>query len=176
MKQEVVDWLLEKENPSVRYRTFTELLDKSRDDREIIEIKNKIPYSKSVKTLLGKMHPEGYWLQKNPRTNEVLGEGVEYGAFGTTHYCLSYLAELGMDNSDPQIAKAAERYLNLQKNDGDFCRHYSCLLGYNVRTFVMLGYKDDTRVKRSVNLLLNTDRPDGGISVICTKANIKLNL
>lgn len=162
MKQEVEYWLLEKENPSVRYRTFTELLDKSRDDSEIIEVKNKIPYSKPVKTLLGKMHPEGYWLQKNPRTNEVLGEGVEYGAFGTTHYCLSYLAELGMDKSDPQIAKAAERYLNLQKSDGDFCRHFSCLLGYNVRTFVMLGYKDDTRVKRSVNLLLNTDRPDGG--------------
>ena len=162
MKKEVINWLLEEENPSVRYRTFTELLDRSQEEEEIIEVKNKIPNSKPVKTLLDKMYPEGYWLQKNPRTNQIYGEGVEYGAFGTTHYCLSYLAELGLDRDQPQVAKAAERYLCLQKRDGDFLRHFSCLLGYNIRTFVMLGYRDDVRVKKSMNLLLKTDRPDGG--------------
>jgi hypothetical protein len=108
------------------------------------------------------MHPGGYWLQKNPRTGELRGDGVEYGAYGTTHYCLSYLAELGMDMTDSEVSRAAERYLSLQKDDGDFYRHFSCLLGYNIRTFIMLGYGGDERVERSVNLLLNTDRPDGG--------------
>jgi hypothetical protein len=92
----------------------------------------------------------------------MLGEGVQYGAFGTTHYCLSYLAELGMYKTDTQVAKAAERYLNLQKADGDFYHHFSCLLGLNIRTFTMLGYKNDLRVKKSVELLLNTERPDDG--------------
>jgi hypothetical protein len=67
-----------------------------------------------------------------------------------------------MDRSNPQIAKAAERYLSLQKSDGDFLRHFSCLLGYNVRIFLMLGYRDDARVQKSIDLLLNIDRPDGG--------------
>jgi len=139
-----------------------ELLGRSLADFDVQECKNQITASLPVKILLDKMHPDGYWLQKNPRTGKIVGDGVAYGAYGTTHYCLSYLAELGMDRSHPQIAKAAERYLNLQKMDGDFYGHFSCLLGYNIRTFTMLGYKDDPRVERSIDLLLNTERLDGG--------------
>lgn len=162
MNQAVLEWFLEPENPSVRYRTMVELLDKPQEDIEVQECKIQIPKSNPVNILLGKMHPEGYWLQRHPRTNEILGDGVEYGVYGTTHYCLSYLAELGMDRTDPRVSKAAERYLNLQVDDGDFYRHFSCLLGYNIRTFIMLGYRDDERVEKSIDLLLNTDRPDGG--------------
>ena len=161
-KQTVTAWLLEPENPSVRYRTMVELLDEPFDDTEVEKCNKRIPESQPVTILLGKMHPEGYWLQRNPRTKEVLGDGVKYGAYGTTHYYLSYLAELGMDKSDPRVAMAADRYLNLQKSDGDFYSHFSCLLGYNLLTFTLLGYEDDARVKRSIDLLLNTDRPDGG--------------
>lgn len=162
ISEDVIAWLVEPENPSVRYRTMVELLDKSPNDIEVRGCKNQITESTPVKILLDRMHPDGYWLQKNPRTGEIFGDGVEYGAFGTTHYCLSYLAELGLDRSHPQVAKAAERYLNLQKTDGDFYRHFSCLLGYNIRTFTMLGYRDDARVKRSIDLMLSTERPDGG--------------
>lgn len=162
ISEDIVKWLLEPENPSLRYRTMVELLGKSPDDPETLECKRQIGESIPVKGLLNEMHPDGYWLQKRPRTGKILGDGVEYGAFGTTHYCLSYLAELGMDRTNPQVAKAAERYLNLQKEDGDFYRHFSCLLGLNIRTFTMLGYKDDSRVKKSIDLLLNTERPDGG--------------
>ncbi len=158
----VVKWLLESEDPSVRYRTLVELLGCSLSDFDVQICKNQITASLPVKILLGKMHPDGFWLQKNPRTGKVVGDGVAYGAFATTHFCLSYLAELGMDRSHPQIAKAAERYLQLQNMDGDFYGHFSCLLGYNIRTFTMLGYKDDPRVKRSIDLLLNTKRLDGG--------------
>ena len=162
VSEDVVGWLLEPENPSLRYRTMVELLGKPSDDPEVIECKRQIAESVPVKDLLNKMHPDGYWLQKYPRTGMILGEGVKYGNFGTTHYCLSYLAELGMDRTNAQVAKAAERYLNLQKEDGDFYHHFSCLLGLNIRTFIMLGYKNDSRVKRSIDLLLNTERSDGG--------------
>jgi hypothetical protein len=158
----IVEWLLEEENPSVRYRTMVELLDRSEDDVEVKRTRERIATSEPVRILLEGMHPDGYWLQQNPRTGEILGDGVDYGAYGTTHYMLSYLSELGMDRSNPQISRAAERYLDLQQDDGDFLRHFSCLLGYNIRTFVMLGYRDDVRVRRSINLLLDTDRPDGG--------------
>jgi len=162
VSQDVIKWLLEPEDTSVKYRTLTELLGKSPNDSEVKECKREIAESVPVRTLLSGMHPDGYWLQKNPRTGIMLGTGTEYGAFGTTHYCLSYLAELGMDRTNAQVAKAAERYLNLQNEDGDFYLHLSCLLGLNVRTFIMLGYKDDSRVKRSIDLMLNTERSDGG--------------
>jgi hypothetical protein len=158
----MIAWLLEPEDPSLKYRTLVELMGKSPNDSEAVECKRRIAESAPVKVLLSKMHPDGYWLQKNPRTGRMLGAGVEYGAFGTTHYCLSYLAELGMDRINAHVAKAAERYLGLQKSDGDFRHHYSCLLGLNIRTFIMLGYRKDLRVQKSIDLLLNTDRPDGG--------------
>jgi hypothetical protein len=162
MKKEVIDWLLEPNNPSVRYRTMTELQDKPLNNKEVQECKLQIPCSSAVTSVLSKMHQDGYWLQRNPRTKEVLGAGVKYGSFGTTHFCLSYLAELGVDKVNQQVAKASNRYLSLQKSDGDFLNHYSCLLGYNIRTFVLLGYREDPRVQRSIDLLLNTSRPDGG--------------
>ena len=158
----VLNWLLEEENPSVRYRTMVELLDRNEDDGEVRRTREKIAASEPVRILLGSMHPDGYWLQKNPRTGQVLGDDVEYGAYGTTHYVLSYLSELGIDRNNPMVSRAAERYLDLQRNDGDFYRHFSCLLGYNIRTFVNLGYRGDRRVRRSIDLLLDTDRADGG--------------
>jgi hypothetical protein len=158
----VRDWLLEEDEPSVRYRTLVELLDRGEDDLEAVAAKKAIPASGQARRILERMHPAGYWLQKNPRTGRWAGKGVEYGAFATTHFCLAYLAELGLDRTHPLVANAAERYLNLQKADGDFLRHYSCLYAYNLRTFILLGYRDDARVRRTIGLMLDTVRPDGG--------------
>jgi hypothetical protein len=108
------------------------------------------------------VHPDGYWLQTNPRTGVTVGDGVEYGSFATTHFCLAYLAELGLTREHPLIAKAADRYLGLQQPNGDFWRNMSCLNGYNIRTFIMLGYRDDPRLQKNIDLMLKTERADGG--------------
>jgi hypothetical protein len=160
--QEVYDWLLEPSNPSIRYRTLTELMDRSEDDVVVVQTREQMPASQLATNILSKMHPDGYWLQKKPSTGEFVGEGTEYGAYATTHFCLAYLAELGLDRQNPQVAMAAERYLDLQKPDGDFFRHLSCLYGYNIRTYIMLGYRQDSRVQKSIELMLATERPDGG--------------
>lgn len=67
-----------------------------------------------------------------------------------------------MDGSYSFVEKAAERYLGLQKEDGDWWEHLSCLSCYNIRTFIMLGYRDDKRVQKAIDLMLDTHRPDGG--------------
>ncbi len=159
---EVYQWLLEEDNPSVRYRTLTELLDGSPADPEVVRTKRAILSSKPVMSILARMHPDGYWLYRSPRTGAVVGDGVEYGSFVTTHFCLAYLAELGLNKEHPEVHKAANRYLDLQQDDGDFLRHYSCLYAYNIRTFVRLGFRDDPRVQKTIDLLLATTRHDGG--------------
>jgi hypothetical protein len=158
----VIQWLLQDENPSMQWRTLRELLDAGIDLPEVRQARSAIDESSAVRGLLEKMHPDGYWLQKNPRTKVNVGEDVLYGSFGTTHFCLAYLAELGIDRSHPLVEKAAERYLSLQKTDGDWLNHYSCLIGYNIRTYVLLGYREDARIERSIELLLQTVRDDGG--------------
>jgi hypothetical protein len=159
-----IQWLLEDDNPSVQYRTLKEVLNYDDETPEIQRIKAAILKSQPVQSLLEKMHPDGYWLQKNLRTKRIVGDGVEYGSFGTTHFCLAYLAELGLDRTQPQVEKAVNRYLSLQQPDGDWYwyRNLSCLIGYNIRTLVRLGFQDDDHVKRAIELLIKTCREDGG--------------
>lgn len=163
-----LEWLLEPDDPSVRYRALAELLDKGgmaeeeeAKGYEAAEAKRAVADSEPVKRLMEAMHPDGYWLQKNYK-GEILGRDVEYGSFATTHFCLAYCAELGLDRSHPFVEKAASRYLSLQKRDGDWWERLSCLYCYNIRTFIMLGYRDDLRVQKAVDLMLDTRRTDGG--------------
>jgi hypothetical protein len=167
MDRGLLSLLTEPEDPSLCYRTLTELQDRNDQVPEVKALRVEIPKSQSVRRVLGSVQPDGYWLQKDPRTGRLIGTGVAYGSFGTTHFCLSYLSELGMDRNAPEIERAAERYLGLQDPDGawneeGWYRNLSCLLGYNIRTFIRLGYRDDPRLKRSIDLLLDTDRDDGG--------------
>ena len=158
----VIQWLLQDDDPSMQWRTLRELLDAGIDLPEVRQARSAIDESTAVRGLLERMHPDGYWLQKNPRTKVNIGDDVLYGSFATTHFCLAYLAELGLDRSHIQVEKAADRYLGLQKSDGDWLNHYSCLFSYNVRTYVLLGYRKDARVERSIELMLQTVRDDGG--------------
>ncbi len=162
MLSSVQDWLLEPSDPSVRFRTRTELLGHEFTSPELADYKRQILESAPVRNLFAKMHPDGYWLHKKKGTTEYIGAGVEYASTATTHYCLAFLSELGLTRENPLIEKAAERYLNLQAADGDWLMHLSCLLGYNIKTFIKLGYRDDRRLMKSVDLLLKSCRHDGG--------------
>ena len=57
---------------------------------------------KPVKKMFEGMHPEGYWEVISPSTKKAFGKGVEYRQ-NSTHFILSYLAELGMTREDPKI-------------------------------------------------------------------------
>ena len=162
LNQNIINWLLEENNPSIRYRTLVELLDKKLNNPDVIEIKSQIAISKPVEKIFLKMHPDGYWYIFDKRKNQGAGDGVEYFDYKTTHFNLAFLAELGMDCNDKRILLAVNRYLNLQQEDGDFLGHFSCLYAYNLRAFIMMGFKNDKRIQNTINLLLNTKRYDGG--------------
>jgi hypothetical protein len=92
----VLDWLLESENPSVRYRALTELLGVPQDDPDVRQVRAAIINSKPVLKIFAKMHPDGYWLHRG------VGAGVSYAMSSSTHFVLSYLAELGLNRTvDP---------------------------------------------------------------------------
>ncbi len=163
---EVLDWLLDPGNPSVRYRTLTDLLELPRDQADVRQTKFSINESKPVQKIFRKMHPDGYWLHRG------VGDGVSYAMSSSTHFVLSYLAELGLDREDERIDRAVQRYLSLEYPDKpepkpweippDYRNHQSCLYAYNIRTFIKLGYREDPRVQERVDVLLNDRRLDGG--------------
>lgn len=139
LNSSILEWLLEEKNPSIRYRTLTKLLNRKKDEDDVRKTKAAICESKPVQKIFSKMHPEGYWYVFDKRKNRGAGKGVEYFDYTTTHYNLAFLVELGMDREDKRIDRAVNRYLELQKPDGDFHKHFSCLYAYNLRNFIMMG-------------------------------------
>ena len=61
---DVIRWLLEEDNPSVRYRTLKEILGYKDDSPEIVQAKSAILLSHPVRSLLEEMHPDGYCFRK----------------------------------------------------------------------------------------------------------------
>ena len=152
-----IELLLNSKNPSIRYRTQRDLLEREPDK----DLKTKILESRQVVKILSKMHPDGYWLYRGT------GDGIDYAMSSSTHFVLSFLAELGLDKSDGVIDKAVNRYLGL-KGTGkwhkapDHLTHQSCLYAHNLRTFILLGYGSDDRVRERVETLLSDVRFDDG--------------
>jgi hypothetical protein len=159
---QAIEHLLNSKYASIKLRCHTEILGTDKKSPILLELQKEIEQSDSVVAILKKMHPDGYWLQKNRRTGKITGNGVEYGSYSTTHFALSYLSELGLTKSHPLVQKSANRYLNLMAEDGDWWNHMSCLYAYNIRTFVHLGYRTDARLQKTIDLLLQTKRYDGG--------------
>ena len=56
-----IEWLLEKENPSVRYFTLRDLLNREETDSEVKEGKAAIATSKVIEKIFLKQKVEGYW-------------------------------------------------------------------------------------------------------------------
>jgi hypothetical protein len=151
----VLSWLLEEENLAVRHRTLMQFLGRKPSDPDVQQAKAQLPSDRVVGKLLAKMHPDGYWLHRGQ------GADLRYAMSSSTHFVLAYLAELGMDRSFPAIARAAERYLNLGE-DRVPGKYQACVDFHNIRTFVMLGYRDHPRVEQWINILLRVYRHDGG--------------
>jgi hypothetical protein len=157
LKENPTDWLLEKDNPSVRFFALTELLEKPSNDSEVNESKTKIMKQGVVPKILAKQNEQGYW--ETP-------DRFYTAKYKGTVWQLIILAELGADGRDERIKKACEFILeNSQDHEsGGFSiyqsartsggRHSSvipCLTGNMVWSLIKLGYLEDHRVKYGIN-------------------------
>lgn len=74
----LVAWLLEKDNPSIRYFALKDLLGKDETDPEVIRARAAIPDSKVVAKILLKQKAEGYWENGAahiiPSTSQLTGK------------------------------------------------------------------------------------------------------
>jgi hypothetical protein len=168
LKADATDWLLEEDNPSVRYFTLTELLEKSQTDSQVKEAKNAIMSSGVVPKILAKQNEDGYW-----ETPTALYTAKYKG----TSWQLIILAELGADANDNRLKKACEFILANSQDikSGGFSMWASiktgggrnsgvipCLTGNMVFSLIKLGYQDDPRVQRAINWITTYQRFDDG--------------
>jgi hypothetical protein len=169
VKADPINWLLEEDNPSVRYFTLTELLDKPVNDSEVKKAKNSIMNVGVVPRILAKQNSDGYW--ETPTAFYT-------AKYKGTVWQLMILAELGANEKDSRVRKACEFILaNSQNPEGSgFSMHLSsktgggrrsevipCLTGNMVWGLIRLGYLEDTRVQRGINWITTYQRFDDGV-------------
>ncbi len=160
-----IPWLLEPENPPVRYWTLRDLLDRPADEPEVQVARAAIAAYPSVAELLAAQKRDGYWVQRDYYLPK------HYGTF----WVLSMLADLGLTAENEHIQRGCEFMFTFQRENGAFCRRRRvvgqglvwkddagpCTHARIVRFLMQFGYGDDPRTRAAVNWLLTTQREDG---------------
>jgi hypothetical protein len=153
MSDQTIDWLLEKDNPSVRYFTLRHLLDRSDDDRDVQAARQATMKSEPVQKILAAQNAEGYWVKP--------GQGYS-PKYQSTVWQILFLAELGADGRNRQVRRGCEYLLeHAQATHGGFSAMANavpsgavhCLNGNLIGALVALGYGDDERIERAVEWL-----------------------
>jgi hypothetical protein len=103
VNSQAINWLLEPDEPGVRYLALRDLLDIPADDEELVEARQAAHTSGPIALVLDKMQPEGYWAKPGP------GYTTKYRS---TAWTLILLAQLGADvNQDDRIRRGCEYLL-----------------------------------------------------------------
>ena len=168
LKANPLDWLLEKNNPSVRYFALTQILGKPQENYDVEEAKKEIMLTGTVPKILSKQNEGGYWEAP---------EKFYTAKYRGTAWQLIILSELGADEKDECVKKACEFVLDSSQDieSGGFSiwtstkseggRHSGvipCLTGNMVWSLIRLGFLDDDRVKRGINWITKYQRFDDG--------------
>ena len=94
-----VNWLVDSEDPSIRYFALTELLDEPEESREVKKAKARIIKGPKLQALLAGQQQDG-------------GFGVRpYSKWTGAHWRLVSAVELGVPNDNKIAARAAEHVI-----------------------------------------------------------------
>ncbi|MGD2206417.1 MAG: hypothetical protein PVH17_06530 [Anaerolineae bacterium] len=164
LRADPIPWLLEEENPSVRYGTLRDLLDRPAGGPAVLAARAAIPTWPPLAELLAAQKRDGYWVKRDFYLPK------HYGTFWT----LSVLADLGLTRDDERIEKACEFMFTFQRETGAFCRRRRvagrgivwddepgpCTHARIVRFLIQFGYGDDPRTRAGVDWLLAAQRDE----------------
>jgi hypothetical protein len=156
-----IDWLLEKEQPSIRYLTLTQILGRRESDPEVKEAKKRIPTAGWASEILARRSPAGWWEQD---------KGWMEPRFTSTHWCMLALADLRAGRATPEVAASAEYWMAKSPLEGGGVggfgkgKGHHCYTANMARGLLHLGYEEDPRVRRTLDWIVKTAHPSGGWS------------
>jgi len=166
MGADPIPWLLEGDDPSVRYFTLTDLLGVAPDNPAVTAARRAIMSHGTVPRILAAQAGDGHWE----------GRDDYYAAkYRGTVWQLIILAALGADGADERVRSGCEAILrNAQDAEsGGFAVHRAkkavgglhssvipCLTGNLVWSLIRLGMLDDPRVQRGVEWITTYQRFD----------------
>ena len=158
LKADPTEWLLEEENPVVRYWALRDLVDAS--GKEIEGTRQQLLRSEVVQEVFHQQKPQGHW--ENP-------DNMHTPHYTSTIYQLTLLGDLGLKAEDERIVKGVEMVLKTQRDDGGFpghdpreCAYGPHDIGLIIRFMHQFGLGDDPRVKRMYEWVEGNQTPEGG--------------
>jgi hypothetical protein len=159
LKGDSINWLLEPENPGVRYLALRDLLNKPNNDPEQISARQEAHTEGPIAKVLENMQPEGFWAKPGP------GYTTKYRS---TVWALTLLAQLGaVASEDERIGRACAYLLDKSLTPGGQFTVYGtpsstidCLQGNLCWALLEMGY-DDPRLEAAFEWMARTITGEG---------------
>jgi hypothetical protein len=157
--EKVLGWLLEEEQPAVRYLTLTRLMERSEKDREVRAARAEIPRRGWVADILASRQFGGWWVE--PRS-------LYRPKYLSTNWMMLILSDLGLTRAHPEIRESAELWMRrFASRDGAFGldgggRGELCIVGNTARALIRFGYEDHPEVRGALEWLVEQANPKGG--------------
>jgi hypothetical protein len=145
-RDDAIQWLLEPENPSVRYWTLTDILERSLNDPEVQEARVAIGRQPLVQELFSNQHTDGHWgddATKPYTAGGTLGVLIVLHTLGvqpderTAAGCNSLLRFCQNENGGLSLTKTRRSAI------------FPCTTGEHLPMLVYFGLSDDPRVRRA---------------------------
>lgn len=159
LKGDSLAWLLEKENPEVRYLALRDLVGLADEDPELKAVREAAHKNGPIAAILDKMAPQGFWQKPGP------GYGPKYKS---TVWSLILLAQLGADiREDERIRTACNYFLDQALTPGGQIAYngepsgtIDCLQGNMCWALQTLGC-EDPRIQSAYEWMARSVTGDG---------------
>jgi hypothetical protein len=158
-RQKVLDWLLEEDQPAVRYLALTRLLGKSETDSEVRAAKARIPTAGWTAEILARRDPAGWWVRE---------KNLYRPKYTATNWNLLALSDLGATRAVPAVRASCDLWMERAPLKGGGVGGMSggnghlCFTGNMARALIRFGYGADPRVRKALDWLVRTAHPKGG--------------
>jgi hypothetical protein len=155
----VLDWLLEPDEPVLRWWTLRDLLDWPPGEPGVEAARDKIPVSEPARSILSAQRPRGAWA------NDKHLYSPKHTA---THWQLDLLADFGFTAADAPVRRACDLFFAWQLPSGAFgmfkgaAAGEPCSTGRVLCQFERFGLDHEVGVQRAWAWLEATQRRDGG--------------
>jgi hypothetical protein len=160
LRKDPVPWLLESDNPGVRYLALRDLFELPPDDRSLRSACKAAHKEGPIAEVLSHMEKEGYWVKAGPGYNPK---------YRSTVWAMILLAQLGASaNEDRRVEQACSYLLDHMAEGGQFTSTTSgapsgtidCLQGNLCWSLMEMGC-EDPRLQKAYEWMARTVTGDG---------------